>query len=744
MIKFPAIPALVFCAALFSVSVSAQDRPAWDIRALSQIVPGAPEGVLDADPASGVTVCTNGIYVNYGSTVLTADSASVNTKTGDVVADGHVRIEHGDQIWVGDHIDYNFLTKVMRTEQFRTGKAPVFAGGTGLGGDVSNRVYTANNAYVTTDDIFDPTYRVRASRIKLVPGKSMEMWNAVLWAGKVPVFYFPYYYRSLDPRANSFNVTPGYRSSYGAFVLGTYTWFLNQSVDGAVHVDYRSRRGPGIGPDVNLRLGRWGDADIRYYYVYDQNSNISTNAFPQFGAIPKNRQRFYLGWQATPATNLNLKALVNYQSDPLLLRDFFGGEYDANPQPNTFIEAQKYSDNWSLDALGTPRVNSFFDQVERLPDVKLTGFRQQVLETPFYYDSESSAGWLRAFTATNGTFGLQNGFYTNSALRADTYHQITLPWTFFNFLNVATRAGGRFTYYNRRSYADGRTDDVSRGVFNTGVEASFKASALWTDAKNSFFDVDGVRHIIEPSANYVFVPNPSLAPGSLPQFDSEMPALLISPVTFPDYNSIDSIDTMNVIRFGLRNILQTKREGQLEDLVNWNLMLDWRLDTLPGQSRLNDLYSEFALRPRSWLTVEQQLRYDTEGGHLNLSFHQVTFTPSDRWSWGVGHLYVRHGAWGGGMWDENNFISSTAFLRLSDNWGLRAQHNYNIQTGRLQQQYYSIYRDMRSWTCAMTFRVQDDVNDHRDYTVAFQISLKAMPAGHVGSDVVNPYRLVGE
>ena len=44
------------------------------------------------------------------------------------------------------------------------------------------------------------------------------------------------------------------------------------------------------------------------------------------------------------------------------------------------MEAQKYSDNWSLDALATPRVNSFFNQIERLPDVKLTGFRQQVLE----------------------------------------------------------------------------------------------------------------------------------------------------------------------------------------------------------------------------------------------------------------------------------------------------------------------------------------------------------------------------
>jgi len=85
--------------------------------------------------------------------------------------------------------------------------------------------------------------------------------------------------------------------------------------------------------------------------------------------------------------------MVNYQGDPLLLHDFFEGDYAANnPQSNTFVEANKYWDNWSLDALATPRVNDFFDQVERLPDVKLTGWRQQVFDTPVYYESESSAG----------------------------------------------------------------------------------------------------------------------------------------------------------------------------------------------------------------------------------------------------------------------------------------------------------------------------------------------------------------
>jgi lipopolysaccharide assembly outer membrane protein LptD (OstA) len=750
---FPAI-ALIFSAASLSFSVAAQEAESWEVQALNRILPGTVEGHVDYDMATGSATGTNGVFVRYGGAVLTADNASVNTRTGDVQADGHVRIESGDQLWVGDHIFYNFKSRQMRSEQFRTGKSPVFAGGEALTGDGSNRVYVAKDAFVTTDDAANPAYQVRASRIKIIPGKSVQMWNAILFVEGVPVFYFPYYQRNLGPHANNFTTSPGYRSSYGAYLLNTYTWYLGDVADGKIHLDYRERRGPGLGSDLNLHLGQWGEASLKYYYQYDTRPNTSSGNFnvtngtkvlPQFGNIPENRQRFKLTWQATPATNLNVKALVNYQSDPLLLHDFFEGDYTANPQPNTAVEVEKYTDNWSLDALATPRVNSFFNQINRLPDVKLTGFRQQVFNTPVYYDSESSAGWYQSFvTTTNGYYPTTNGYYADSATRVDTYHQVTLPWTFFHWLNVTPRAGGRFTYYSSRSTSSSNPDETYRGVFNTGVSTSFKASQLWADATNSFLQVDGLRHIIEPSADYVFVPRPSTPAAQLPQFDGENPALLLSPVLFPDYSSIDSIDSMNVVRFGVRNVLQTKRDGQLEDLLNWNLLLDWRLDPQPGQSSLNDLYSRLVFRPRSWLAAESQLRYDLDRGDLNMAFHQLTFAPNDRWSWGLGHWYLRGGAWGNGSWNENNYITSTLFYRVNDNWGLRATHNFDSQTGRLQEQFYTLYRDLRSWTAALTFRVVDNVGGTQDYTIAFALSLKASPSTQVGDDVVNPHHLFGE
>ncbi len=746
MRKPPAIALLAFFCAVFPFVVSAQEQASWVVQALNQIIPGAPIGSMDT--VGNKVYCTN-IFVQYGSnTTLIADNAMLDYQTGEVMANGHVRIEEGDQIWTGEHIRFNFKTHQMQSEQFRTGKPPMFAEGKQLQGDITNSTYHARHAYVTTDDVSEPELRVRSSHIKIVPGKYVEMWNAVVFADGVPVFYFPYYRRELGPRGNNLNFVPGYRSSYGPFLLSTYTWYLNNEVDGKLHLDYREKRGLGVGPDLHLNLGQWGEGTFRYYYLHDEKPNTSTNGTPWTNGIPKDRQRFYLGYQATPATNLNLKALVNYQTDPLVLHDFFEGEYRNNPQPNTFFEVNRYWDNWSVDAEATPQLNNFFNQVERLPDVRLTGHRQQVFNTPLYYESESSAGYYQMFFAdTNGPTPP-----AYAAPRADTFQQLLLPETYFGWLNVTPRAGGRFTYYGAETGPGGTNGEADRWVFNTGVETSFKASQLWAGATNSLLAVSGLRHIVEPSVTYTYVPSPSTQPAQLPQFDSALPSLLLLPVQFPDYNNIDSIDSENVIRFGLRNTLQTKRDGQLDNLVDWNVMLDWRLTPgkdLPNldqpfsnQATFSDLYSDLAFKPRSWIALDSQLRYAINGGRLNLAFNQLNFTPNERWSWGFGYWYLRNGF--DGFNQANNFITSTFFYRLNDNWGMRMRHEYNAADGQLQEQNYTLYRDLRSWTCALTFRVQNNTTGPTDYTVAFTFSLKAAPKVHVGDDAVQPYHLVGE
>jgi len=734
MIKLRHILVLAMLPAFLSLAGGLQAEEEWQIEALNP-----PEGSLEYDFTTDVVTATNGVLIKHSGVVLTAERVTVNRRTSEAEADGRVRIQREDQIWAGEHIRYNFKTRQMQADQFRTGKVPVFAAAEGLEGDVSNRVYTARNAYITSDDISTPFTKIRASQIKIIPGKSIQARNAVLYAGGVPVFYFPYYKRSLEERANNFSFLPGARSLFGPYLLNSYNWFWGEEMDGALHLDYRVKRGVGGGADANLHLGRWGEANFKYYYLYDQDPEKEAGDIP----VPHNRQRFYFGYDATPFTNFNVKAEVRYESDPLLLHDFFESDYRSNPEPSTFVELNRLWDNFSLDTYVQPRVNDFYETVERLPDIKLTAFRQQLGPTPVYYESESSAGWYRReFAEITNSYPATNNF---SAARADTYHQLTLPHTFFGWLNVAPRVGGRFTYYSEADGPGATTQEEYRSVFNTGAEVSFKASRLWPNYQSKLLEAQGLRHIIEPSANYVYVPDPSVEPPRLPQFDYELPSLRLLPIDYPDYNSIDSIDSQNVIRFGLRNWLQTKREGRVENLLSWDLYTDWRLRPRTNQTTFADLYSDLAFRPRSWITFESQARYDIDRGTFNLAYNSLTLQPNDHWSWGIGYWYLSdYLAEEFNAGDEgNNLIRNTIFYRLNENWAVRASQYFEARTGRMEEQFYTLYRDFRSWTGALTFRARDNGSRSDDYTVAFTFSLKAMPRFGVGADTVRKERLLG-
>ena len=715
------LPLLFFGAA----SQGAEEDSKWEIRAQNN------QGEVEYDPATGIFSAPKGVIFTYHDVVLTAERVTANQQTGDVHAEGSVTVKGRDHLWSGERVDYNFKTGEVQADTFKTGHDPFYISGQGLHANLTNKTYSVTNAFITTDNYAEPSHRIRARQLTFVPGKYFEARNATLYAGDVPVFFYPYYHRSLRPHPNNFSFLPGYRSLYGPYLLSTYNWFGNENVDGSIHLDLRERRGVGGGPDFNLHLGKFGEAEFKYYLLKDQDPEPDQNLRP----VPETRQRLSFTHQALLSEGLSFKTAVRYQSDPSVVRDFFESEYRKNIQPNTFVEANKLWSNWSLDLLVQPRVNDFFETVERLPDIKLTGLRQQLGATPLYYESDSSLGYYHRKFA-------DNVFPEFSAYRADSFQQITLPRNFFGWLNFTPRVGGRFTYYSEADGAGATTLEQKRGVFNTGAELSVKSSRVWKNAQSKFFDVNELRHIIEPSVNYAWVPSPNVLPSQLPQFDYEVPSLRLLPIEFPEYNAIDSIDSENVLRFTLLNRLQTKRADGVENLVHWAVYADWNLRPRASQNTFSDLYSDLTLRPRTWFNFHSQTRFDIGDGRWREANHRMIFQPNSAWSVSVGHRYLANdpalGPNGG-----HNLIYDRVYYRFNENWAARMSHYFEARDGVMEEQYYTLYRDLRNWTAALSFRHrQNRVGRPDDYTIAISISLKFFPRA-LNSDNDRPETLVG-
>jgi LPS-assembly protein len=707
----------------------ADEEPAWNIQATSK---------SDVSWSGEEVTWVNGASLTVHETTLTSERGVANTRTGEVHAMGRVTILGHNHIWEGTNVFYNFKTAHMETGEFKTSINPFFIAGTGLGTLESNKVYSARNSYVTTDDYSEPLYEIRAQLLFIVPDKYVEAYNATLWLGSVPVMYLPHYKRALGRHLNNYVMDPGYQSVYGAYMLNTYNWYANSNLDGSVRFDYRTRRGFAGGPGLNLHLGpTFGDGKFNYYYARDEDANVDAIN----GLLPKDRKFYDYSHFAEPTTNTVAKLVAHYQSDPQVMRDFFESQYRTNVQPSSYLEVTHLWPNFTFDALAQPQIVDFYETVERLPDLKLSGARQEVGATPIFYESESSFGYFRRrFSSTNDT-----GVSDYSAARGDSYHQLILPQTYFGWLNVAPRVGGRVTYYSATQDTLVATNDQVRGVFNTGSEFTAKASRTWRGVESDTFDANGLRHIIEPGLNYVYVPRPNRTPNQLPQFDSESPSLRLLPIDYPDYNSIDSIDSENVVRLSVRNLLQTKRHEQVDNLANWALYTDWRLDPRANQGRFADVFSDMELKPRSWLTLGSQLRYDVDQEKWREAYHTLQIRPNNTWAFSLSHRYWMNNdpmfiTYPGEVIPGNDTFMGSLFYRMNENWAARISQRYEARDGKLEEQYYTIYRDLRSWTSALTLRWRENRAGRReDFTVAVTFSLKAFPRYGLGKDLNVPY-----
>lgn len=692
-------------------------------------------GEAELDRKTNIATARNGVVVHYGNAVLTAQRVRLIPNSSVIEAEGDVSVQQtrpdgGTVLWRGDKVQYDYVRKTIQANSFRFGQPPYFAAGEHLQAGETNQVQTAVNALVTTDDVAEPAYRLKARTIIVTDNKTVTAEDAVVFAGPVPVMYFPKYTETLGERRFYWSGVPGYRSSWGAFVLGAYHQNWNDRVQTAVELDYYTKRGPGIGPSVNYDLGRWGQGEGQVYYINDRDPGTDSFGNP----ISDNRGRVYYTHTANPWQDFYAKAAVRYQSDPDIIHDFFDNEYRANTQPLTLFEGQQIGKNYTLGVVVVPQVNSFQQQVERLPELVLNGARQQLGPTPFYYETQNSAGYLE----------FRGGDYspTNyAALRADTFHQITLPYTAFGWLNVTPRVGGRFTHYSEPTGLD--LEAENRWIFNTGAEATAKASALWKGVRSDFWELNGLRHVLQPSVNYAYVPTPNVLPSEIPQFDRRVPSLELNPIEFPDNNSIDSLDYRNVIRLSLFNLLQTKRSGNVRPFVSWQLYTDWNVGELEPDlvTRFSDVYSRMMIQPREWFGYGTLLRYDVAGSQIAEFDNLIRLTPNDVWSWTFGNRYLVADP-ELGLLDSKLFVSSLAY-RMNENWSLRMSQQYEVETSTMEAQYYTLSRDFRSWVGALMVRIQNNGPNGIDWTVGVAFQLKAANRKGALEPEYGPDRLLG-
>ncbi len=108
---------------------------------------------------------------------------------------------------------------------------------------------------------------------------------------------------------------------------------------------------------------------------------------------------------------------------------------------------------------------------------------------------------------------------------------VHLPWTFFHWLNVTPRVGGRVTYYSARTSQRSAQQRRDREVFNTGVGTSIQSvAACGRTPPTGFCRWTGCGTSSSRRRTMFLCPTPARRRRKLPQFDGEQPSLMVLPV----------------------------------------------------------------------------------------------------------------------------------------------------------------------------------------------------------------------
>lgn len=435
--------------------------------------------------------------------------------------------------------------------------------------------YILHDGMITNCRIPRPWWTLRGPKFDIIPNDRALAYKAVFRVRKFPLFYTPFFYKSLDriPRRSGF-LTPsvGNNSARGQMVGGGYFWAINRSYDATYRVQYFTERGFAHHTEFRGKPRPGTDFNAVLFGVQDRGAIV-----PESGQIvegPDGRTTFECPEGLTKSgadcrrKEGGFSILASGRSD--LGRGFIARgklDYLSSLQfrqafTETFQEAilsevhsigtiTKQWSTYSLD-LVFARIDNFQSAAKgdsvvigKLPEVQFSSRDRQVSEKilPVWVSFDASAGLLRR---TQPLF--QTRRFTE---RADFQPTVTtaLYWKGFTLLPSFSV---RQTHYGSRL----ESGLIEGGNLNRGSRELFVdlvTPSLARVFKRKTFFGDQLKHVIEPRLSFRHV-------SGVTDYDKIV-----------RFDEVELVSNTNEVEISLTNRLYAKRKGQIWEALSWQL-----------------------------------------------------------------------------------------------------------------------------------------------------------------------------
>lgn len=575
------------------------------------------------------------VELSHSDLFLETEQLTVEQLTFDVNAPGSLRITKGKSLILGEGMRYNYKDRSFALSNFRLGHQSIYAEGVRLEGEPGRIFFEDAELFLGEPDSYGPS--VTAARITIIDESMVTAENAVLRIGGVPVFYLDEYTQSVQS-GSPFRLRSelGYQKNLGAYAQSRAEYRRKPGYQYGLNLDLYSERGVMAGPVMTY--SRFVD-DGEYYtgtldtgFIHDLGDRDDRGT-DLLGAKIE-RFRFFNEWehQQEIIGNIDLTGKLSWWSDSEALRDFREDHFDQNQQPDSFFEAVYRGEQYFLSGFARIQPNDYLYIGQRLPEVRLDVMPVEWFETGLY--GRGSASFAQLIERDpSGVFGKRE------TGRFNVYYGMSRPTNLTPWLVVAPVAGAQLTHYtdplsNRNHY--------TRLLGQIGLDLQATLFGAW-DYNNAFWNINGLRHVLQPSIQYRYIPEAENGTNIIPKVDrlAAFESYLV-PIDLGDKRNIDDLHESSTLRFGLENVLQTRHpEYGSIDLLAVDFFQDYRFSQRTGENDFSDFYTYIKAQPAYWLKLDSFSRVDPELLTLRELRNRLSVIDGEVWSVYVGNDYVK-------------------------------------------------------------------------------------------------------
>jgi len=622
----------------------------------------------------GNLLAKGNVQLTYKTIVVKADEIKYNTQTKEAEAKGNLFLTETDQEVKGESAKYNVETKQGRVEQMSFLKEPWFFQGTSIE-KPSEKEGQINHGIATTCKLHDhPHYHIAAGKIYIKMGEKIEAWWAVFYIRGVPVFVFPYLYRSLKDKRNPVTVTPGYSSSEGFFVKTAVNYRIADDFPGTAKIDYMSKRGWGLGLDQGFN-GENTTGSVDTYYLRDKQSG---------------RKRWSLYGDCREQFSDTVSGVVKagYQSDETLEQESFVYSSPIRER-RAHAALTKRLDN-SVVTVAVERDDSWYES----GDTK--GYRKNIEELP-------QVNWQMTSTRLGET-----GLYYSHNVEFKNYY---LP----NKNPDWTTGGYNLEYYNQQAgfYPSlWRTFNLSR---LTTFSANIGFSEVWRNVPEYTGGADGFLHSYNTGLNWHQRLTLWAETDAGHQFGQQI-------------NKRTGIRHDGITTNHLSGRLGLRPSGKFAA----DITTGYNFIGKGGLANIDPVNLDMRAHLHENVGNRTNVQYSVEKHRIQNLSTDLDIGKRDDWFFGFGVNYVPTNS-SYKIAETLDFILRMG-LKLGKSWRIETEQKFDVQErGIKEQDYYSRFDLSDCWSADFTMkRWRVGVSEYSS-SFGLTFNLTAFPGAHVGS-----------